>query len=175
MKTHTSKVAHGSFTHERTFNATPQRVWQAFADPQFKAQWFSGPADKWQLIERSLDLRVGGSEVLHGKFVGGPETKYVARFHAIIENALLVYAYDMYHDGGHLSVSLSTVEMRPTPGDANRTLFTYTEYVTHLTDAFDTESRRHGTGIQMDILQSLVETGKAVVPDELCDAAPDAE
>ena len=55
-------VEHGDFTIERELAFPPARVFAAWADPKAKAQWFAGPADKWKLLEREMEFRVGGRE-----------------------------------------------------------------------------------------------------------------
>jgi len=36
---------HATFVIERTYAASPERVFSAFADPKAKARWFVGPDD----------------------------------------------------------------------------------------------------------------------------------
>lgn len=38
-------TVHDTFTIERHYDATPARVFKAFADPTAKALWFAGPAE----------------------------------------------------------------------------------------------------------------------------------
>jgi len=64
------KTAWGGFTIERTLDASPARVFAAFADPAIKKQWF-GVTEEWTPMESSLDFRVGGEEVDHGRHVSG--------------------------------------------------------------------------------------------------------
>ena len=52
-------IVHGSFHLERTYPATPARVFRAFADPAAKAKWF-GSLDGWAEGRASMDFRVGG-------------------------------------------------------------------------------------------------------------------
>jgi uncharacterized protein YndB with AHSA1/START domain len=42
-------------------------VWRALTDEAAKSKWFAGTPDKWQLLERRMDIRVGGSERLRGR------------------------------------------------------------------------------------------------------------
>ena len=62
-------VTHATFVIERTYAASPARVFNAFADPVAKKRWFTGP-DEVQ-GEHDLDFRVGGKEVSRGKVPGG--------------------------------------------------------------------------------------------------------
>ena len=133
---------HDSFTIERTYAASPARVFAAFAEPGTKAQWFGGPPERWRETERSLDFRVGGTEVLEGEMKDLGRTRYVARFHRIDPDALLVYAYDMFHGKELLSVSLGTVAFEATK--AGGTKMTYTEQGVFFDEGAGM-SRRQGT------------------------------
>jgi uncharacterized protein YndB with AHSA1/START domain len=143
-------VTHATFVVERTYPASPPRVFQAWADPKAKALWFGGPAGA---DDFELDFRVGGREVNRGD-VEGATYLYEARYHDIVEDERIVYAYDMYMDDTRISVSLGTVELSP---DGDGTRLVYTEKGAYL-DGHDTpEQRQEGTEQLFDALgQSLV-------------------
>jgi uncharacterized protein YndB with AHSA1/START domain len=148
-------IAHGSFTIERTYEASLARVFAAFTTIEIKQRWFIGP-EKWTLIRRDIDFRVGGTEVLHGSFPDGPETLYTARFHHIVNNERIVYVYDMHLSGRHHSVSLSTVEVMPV---ATGTRVIYTEQIAFLDGTNGTEgtaSRQRGVGWHLDNLAGVL-------------------
>ncbi len=151
----TTPFFHGVFTLRRVWAATPERVFSAWSDLELKAQWFTGPADRWVLKRRSLDFRAGGSEILHGTFTqSGLETLYDARFHLIEPAQRLVYAYDLHHSGRFHSVTLSSLTLEPQgPGTA----VSYTEQIVFLDGEDGTESRRHGTNIQFDMIESALQ------------------
>jgi uncharacterized protein YndB with AHSA1/START domain len=137
---------HGSFSLERVYAASPARVFEAFADPASKARWFVGP-NGWQEVERRLDFRPGGEEIAHGRFPDGDETRFVARYHVIVPNERIVYAYDMYAGGVFLSVSLATLEFTP-QGDG--TALRVTEQGVFFDGADGNEQRRSGTEQLLD-------------------------
>jgi uncharacterized protein YndB with AHSA1/START domain len=132
---------HETFSIERTYAAPPARVFAAWSDPATKSQWFGGPPERWRETERSLDFRVGGVEVLEGEMKDLGRTRYVARFHRIDEDALLVYAYDMFHGATLLSVSLGTVVFEATKSGGTK--MTYTEQGAFFDDG--AASRKRGT------------------------------
>lgn len=145
----TTPAQHGTFTIRRSYKASAERLFQAWTDIDTKARWFIGP-DGWHLLERKLDLRVGGTEILRGRTGTGLETLFTARYHAVAPNEQLVYVYDMHLGGKHHSVSLATVEIAPS-GTGSTLLFT--EQVVFLdgtTADAGTRSREHGTAAHLD-------------------------
>ena len=143
-----SGAIHGTFTIERSYQASPSRVFEAWADPAIKARWFIGP-ESWTLIRRAQEFRVGGEEILHGKFASGAETLYVGRFHAIKRNRRLVFSCDMHYEGSHLSVSLATVELE---GKGAGTHLRFTKQAVFLDGKDGTLSRERGTAAHLDRL-----------------------
>jgi uncharacterized protein YndB with AHSA1/START domain len=139
-------VVHGTFVIERNYDASAARVFAAWAAPEVKANWFVGP-ENWTSVRRELDFRVGGKEVLHGRFAGGSETFFAARYHDIVQGERIVFVYDMHHNGKHQSVSLATVEITPI-GENARLVFT--EQVVFLDGNDCTASRERGTAAHLD-------------------------
>ena len=106
-------VSHGAFTIERVYpGVTPQRVFDAFASEKGKDGWFSGPNEAWDIVERSLDFRVGGRERLKGQWKSGMVTQFDATYWDIVPGERIVYAYSMHLDGRKISVSLATFEFK---------------------------------------------------------------
>jgi uncharacterized protein YndB with AHSA1/START domain len=52
-------VTHATFVIERTYDASPARVFAAWANPTAKARWFACH-DDWNATEYELDFGVGG-------------------------------------------------------------------------------------------------------------------
>ncbi|BEP16296.1 SRPBCC family protein [Acidothermaceae bacterium B102] len=113
-------VEHATFTVERTYPASPSRVFAAFADPAQKARWF-GPGDG--APNASLDFRVGGVESMGGDIEGGPSFRYDAVYQDIVEDQRIVYTYDMHLNGERISVSVATIELVAV-GDTTRLVLT---------------------------------------------------
>jgi uncharacterized protein YndB with AHSA1/START domain len=141
-------IHHGQFTLERTYQASPERVYHAWSDMGAKAHWFIGP-EGWSQVRREMDFRVGGHELLEGRFGTGLTTLYRARFHALAPANRIVLVFDMHLSEVHHSTSLVTVELAPVSGG---TLLRFTEHVAFLDGTTSASSRAHGTGVHLDRL-----------------------
>lgn len=133
-------MKHGTVSMTRHIDAPRELVYEAWAELEHRKHWFAGPG--WTEIKRSVDLRVGGSEIAHGRFENGTETIYVSRYHLIEPNARLIYAFDMHVDGKIFSVSLAGVEFA---AKSSGTELTYTEQGFFLVGDYDAASRTEGT------------------------------
>jgi uncharacterized protein YndB with AHSA1/START domain len=145
---------HGTFTLKRVWSASPEKVFAAWSDPEVKARWFTGPEDRWTLLRRSMEFRVGGEEVLEGRFEeSGLVTLYEARFHAIEPARRLVYAYDLHLSGRFHSVTLSSLELG---AEGTGTRLSYTEQIVFLDGKDGTDDRRHGTEFQFEMIEATL-------------------
>jgi uncharacterized protein YndB with AHSA1/START domain len=147
MKRNTVKA---TFTIERTYPATPARVFRAFSDEPSKRKWFGG-GDEWVQLENTFDFRVDGVEINIGRHASGVVSAFYCTYHDIVPEQRIVYAYRMTLDGKPLSSSLASIEIRP-EGDGTR--LTLTEYGVYF-DGFgekDAQGREHGTNWLMDRL-----------------------
>ena len=148
-------VAHGTFTIERTFEATPARVFAAWAEPKAKAIWFAGPAGQWKQLLRQMDFRIGGRERVKGEFASGRVSEFDASYHDIVTNRRIVYSYVMHVDEKRISVSLATIEFEPAGGGATRLILT--EQGAFLDGGFDgSAGREQGTRGLLDNLQNFL-------------------
>jgi uncharacterized protein YndB with AHSA1/START domain len=152
-------IAHGSFSIERTYDASVKDLFAAWSDIESKARWFVGP-DNWTLVKRELDFRIGGHELLHGRLASGRDAIYTARFHDIVPDARIVCTYDMHYamhaDKTHLSVSIATVEFESIN---KQTRLLYSEQIAFLdgTNGVEgTSSREHGTAAHLERLRSHI-------------------
>jgi uncharacterized protein YndB with AHSA1/START domain len=109
----TRSVEHGTFRLERTYAATPARVFEAWANEAIKDRWFgSGDPDFLAVIDRySLDFREGGREHLAGKVADGRTFSLDATYHQVLPDERIVYSYEIHVAGRRTSVSLVTIEL----------------------------------------------------------------
>jgi uncharacterized protein YndB with AHSA1/START domain len=145
-------VQHSTFVIERTYDASPERVFAAWSDQKAKAQWFIGP-DEWVSSDHELDFRVGGRESVSGGPKGGPVHRYAAEYRDIVPNERIVTTYEMYMDETRTSVSVASVEFTPA---GSGTLLVMTESGAFLDGLDNVESREEGTrGILDQLGKSL--------------------
>jgi uncharacterized protein YndB with AHSA1/START domain len=142
-------VVHATFHLERTYDAPVARVWKALTDEQAKQKWFGSAPGELELIERHMDVRVGGSERLKGRWKGGLVSTFDATYHDIVPNERLVYSYVMHLDSKKISVSLATLQLTDEGG---KTTLKVSEQGAFLDGYDDAGSREHGTGHLLDAL-----------------------
>jgi uncharacterized protein YndB with AHSA1/START domain len=115
--TEKTSVTHGTFVIERSYAATPERVFAAFSDPAKKRRWMvEGRNNEPEKFE--MDFRVGGTErssyrmgensPLPGTVISN-ETKYMD----IVPNRRIVIAYTMSMGERRFSSSQATFELVP--------------------------------------------------------------
>jgi uncharacterized protein YndB with AHSA1/START domain len=141
-------VTHATFVLERIYPASPAQVFKAFADPKAKAKWFSGP-DEWEKGERIFDFRVGGRETNSGGPKGGQVHAFNCLYQDIVPNERIIYSYDMKLDDVRISVSQTTIELKPSDSG---TKLVFTEYGAFLDGYDDAASREHGSSWLLDKL-----------------------
>ena len=112
-----STTIHSTFVLERSYAATPERVFDAFANPEKKRRWFFESGHS-QLEHHELDFKEGGTERARMKF--GPGTPIAGKtitndgiYESIQPGRRIVPAYRMSLDGVPFSVSLATIEILP--------------------------------------------------------------
>jgi uncharacterized protein YndB with AHSA1/START domain len=135
-------TVHDSFTIDRHYDATPARVFKAFADRDAKAQWFGGPPST-KSEDVSFDFREGGRETLVTVMDDGNRFGYYATYADIVPDERIVYTYEMTMDGRRISVSVATVEIHPGAGGGAD--LRITEHGVYLDGLDNPELRRQGS------------------------------
>jgi uncharacterized protein YndB with AHSA1/START domain len=147
-------VVHDTFVIDRTYAATPGRVFAAFADATQKVRWWDDDEIE-KGADHLIDFRVGGRESLRGSVPDGPSFTYDALYQDIVENERIVYSYEMTMDGRRISVSVATLEFLPGAEGGSR--FILTEQGVYL-DGLDTSAaREEGTRGLLELLATYLD------------------
>jgi len=154
--TEARSAAHATFHLARSYDAPVARVWRALTNEAAKQKWFAGAPGRWELLERRMDVRAGGGEILKGRWEGGVVSTFEAIYHDVIENERLVYSYVMHLDERKISVSLATIEL--TAESPEKTRLDVTEQGAFLDGYDDAGSREQGTGYLFDALGTSLKT-----------------
>lgn len=156
----TRSVIHDTFTIERTYPATPSRVFAAFASEEAKNSWGdtgdTEPADA-SAGETEFDFRVGGRERFSTKWQV-TTYRYDGMYYDIVPDQRIVYSYEMYANDVRISVSVTTIEFVKT---GEGTALTYTEQGAYL-DGIDGPQapalREEGTTEMLDGLTGYLKS-----------------
>jgi uncharacterized protein YndB with AHSA1/START domain len=146
-------ATHATFSIERIYDASPRRVFAAWSDPKARAQW-EAIGEGFETSYQESDFRVGGRDVSRFHFDEGSQFVAEARYEDIVPEARIVYAYSMTHNGTRISVSLTTIELKPV---AKGTRLILTEQMTVLDDGDKPEYRQRGISVQLDQLGHFLE------------------
>ena len=140
--------AHSDFVIEREFDAAPEAVFHAWADPQAKRRWSDCHAE--HTTEYRLDFRPFGHETHQVANPDGRIQQIEKVFFDIEPARRIVFAYDIRLDARRLSVSLVTVEFF---AHRHGTRMVYTELLTYLDGHEDRAERIRGTEEGLDQLR----------------------
>ncbi len=121
-------VIHSTMTLERSYAASPERVFAAFADPAEKRRWFA-ESEHHDILAFELDFRLGGAERLQYRFKGNAPIKGMVltaegRHLDIVPNRRIVIAQSMSIGDAPFSAVLATFEIEPS-GQGAKLLLTH--------------------------------------------------
>jgi uncharacterized protein YndB with AHSA1/START domain len=148
--------AHATFVIERTYPVPVAAVWHALSDNDARDQWFGG-GPVFDVREKSHEFRVGGHGTEDGQWHGGPRSRFHSTYTDIVELRRIVFTYDMWVDGQHLSTSLTTIALE---NDGDQTRLTYTEQGVHFDGLDSVAGREEGTRGILDLLGSYLAAGR---------------
>lgn len=166
MKTmNEASVVHSSFTVERVYQSSPDRIFAAFEVPETKRRWFA-EGKGWELKEFASDFRVGGHERSRFFFDAGPNAPEGAPpngtpmgndtvFLDIVPGKRIVFAYSMSLNETPFSASLTTIELHARDGGTELVL---TEQGAFFENSDGAELREQGWRQLLDQLQQELST-----------------
>ena len=146
---------HATFVIERTYPVPVEAVWHALSDNDARDQWFTA-GSKFEMAEKSHEFRVGGHGTEEGRWHGGPQSRFHSTYTDIVDLQRIVFTYDMWVNGQHMSTSLTTIALE---AEGGHTRLTYTEQGVHLDGLDSPEGREEGTNGLLDQLGSYLARG----------------
>jgi uncharacterized protein YndB with AHSA1/START domain len=145
----TQSATHSSFVIERSFPATPERVFSAFSDPAKKIRWYAD-GRTMDVLEFKIDFRVGGHDRTRYRMsqdspLKGAILRTDAYYMEIQPERRIVIAYSMgietAGDNRPFSASIATFELTPTETGTD---LHFTEQSAFFESADGPERRKHG-------------------------------
>jgi uncharacterized protein YndB with AHSA1/START domain len=136
-------VTHSTFTLERTYPATVERVFQAWADPEARQRWMA------QGAAHSQDFVVGGLETVDGFDGQGRALTYEARYAEIVPGERILTMSTLRTEDRLSTVSVTSVEFQ---AEGTGTRVVHTEHGMYLPGQEQPDWREAGTAQQLDTL-----------------------
>lgn len=136
---------HGTIRLERTFKASPARVFAAWAEPKARAKW--DVPGRWVIAEQTFDFREGGRELKRFGPTDDPRFVTDTLYIDVVPARRIVFSYSMSGRGTPISVSLTTVELSP---DGRNTHLLLTEQIVFLDGNDNTANREEGLASMLD-------------------------
>lgn len=115
-------IAHATIVMERTYNASPTRVFAAWADVEARKRW-SSPADNIRIEYEAADFREGGRDVSRCIEPGNEGYIAAVTYIDIKRDQRIAFFEDIAHGRRRVSAALISVELTPN-GAATRLLLT---------------------------------------------------
>ena len=108
----------------RTYAAPPQRVWQAWTDPQALSSWF-GPGEERSVTQADLDVRPGGRYTIAFRTPDGEENRVSGVYEEVVEPRVLSFSWAWQSTPDR--VSFVRVELQP-DGAGTRMVFRHDRF-----------------------------------------------
>lgn len=103
-------TAHATIVMERTYAASPTRVYNAWSDIEARKRW-SAPADNIRIEYEAADFREGGRDVSRCIEPGNEDYVAVVNYIDLRRDQRIVFAEDVSHGAKRVSAALITVEL----------------------------------------------------------------
>jgi uncharacterized protein YndB with AHSA1/START domain len=100
---------HSTIVVERTYDASPSRVFAAWSDPEALLRWGS-PGEGWDVSYDRFEFRTGGSDISRFGPKDGPVFVNETVYQDIVPNVRIVSAGNMTSEEKRLFAGLLTVE-----------------------------------------------------------------
>lgn len=111
------KLHHATIRLERTYEASVERVFSEFADPQARAKW-SAPSDD-ALVYDEVDFREGGRDVFRCGTQNDLKFRAVTTYQVILPNRCVISTESLSEGPSQMAVALNAMEFESTAEGAN--------------------------------------------------------
>lgn len=111
MKTVTT-IAHATIVMERTYNASPQRVFAAWSDVEARKRW-SAPAADIRIEYEQANFREGGRDLSRCIEPGNDDYVADVRYIDIKRDQRIAFVEDIAHGNRRVSAALISMELTP--------------------------------------------------------------
>lgn len=105
-------IAHATIVMERTYGASAQRVFAAWADVEARKRW-SAPADNIRIEYEVADFREGGRDLSRCIEPGNEDYVAAVTYIDIKRDQRIAFVEDIRHGAKRVSAALITVELTP--------------------------------------------------------------
>lgn len=105
-------IAHATVVMERTYAASPTRVFAAWSDVEARKRW-SAPADNIRIEYEAADFREGGKDVSRCIEPGNADYVATVTYVDIRKGQRIVFAEDVVHGNTRVSAALISMELTP--------------------------------------------------------------
>ena len=105
-------LAHATIVMERTYNASPARVFAAWESVEARQRW-SAPADGIRIVYEQSEFFEGGSDVSRCVEPGNQDYVATVNYLDIKRDKRLVFAEAVAHGEKRVSAALISVELTP--------------------------------------------------------------
>jgi uncharacterized protein YndB with AHSA1/START domain len=107
-----SAIAHATIVMERTYSASPARVYRAWSDIEARKRW-STPTENIRIEYEAADFREGGRDVSRCIEPGNEDYVAVVNYIDLTRDQRIVFAEDVSHGAKRVSAALICVEISP--------------------------------------------------------------
>ncbi|MBF9036611.1 hypothetical protein HKCCE2091_20435 [Rhodobacterales bacterium HKCCE2091] len=147
-------IAHDTLTFDRRYDASPSRVWAAYADTRAREAW-SAPTDTAEVSIDSVDFRSGGRETARCGTRGDMKWRLELTYHAVVPERTICFSEELWEGEMLLTVALISFEFEP---DGAGSRVRVTDQVASFVGGEGIEG--HGEGYA----QALDKLGRMLVP-----------
>lgn len=135
------EIRHETLVFERYFNASPSRLFQAYADPKEREVW-TAPSPETVVSIDETDLRTGGRETARCGRKGHLNWTMKVAYHRVTVDRQITFTEELWDDEQVLTVALVTFEFEPS--GEGRTHLKLTDQITSFVGVGGISGHRDG-------------------------------